>query len=330
MPAVLSSIPRAIQTPDLSSKKEGVTFLYSGKDFKLLKELTGAVESAKKTVDIFTYTFSSKSVTKALNKMVEKGVVVKLHIDSDKVTNRQREILHPGVHIIPHQISSGHFHHKTVIVDDHLMLVGTGNCTEVAYTKQLNSFVKVDDKAFVSKVKEFYKNTNPKGYVIKGKIQNQEVEFWHMPSSLRKLTTNPAKQNVLAQNRILEMIEKAEKTIWVANNHFSNRKLAEGLLEAKKRGVDVQFFYEPDSLDSFSRTILEKFAAAKIKVIPNKNPGLMHLKWMLVDQKSQWIGSPNWSLQAFAQNDESFCILNSLSAKQKKEMQNYWEEITQY
>ena len=71
----------------------------------------------------------------------------------------------------------------------------------------------------------------------------------------------------------------------------------------------------------------EAIKIIKASGIPVRTVPFIHQKFMFVDNKTLLNGSPNWSMNAFSRNDESFIILYELSPEQVECMNEIWRGL---
>ncbi|MCH9632150.1 MAG: Cardiolipin synthase [Chlamydiae bacterium] len=329
-PILRKTEPCSSYKAQISPLKQGakatVEYLHSGKSKALKESLIKSIGQANKSIEIYTYTFLSKKIAKELNKKAKLGVKVTLHIDVAQ-TAKLSSLLSSKVKVITHDCKSGLFHHKTMIVDQEKVWMGSGNFTSASYDHQFNLFEKIYSKNLAKKITEIFSQKKASAYIIKEKIGMQKVEYWHLPASETQVNTGKARQNVKALKRLISLIDGANKTIKVANACFSNKKLANALIRASNRGVDVQFFYNPKNANQSSMEILEKLKSAGVKLIPNAHLREHHLKFMICDDQTMINGSPNWSSSSFSRNDESFLVVESQTKEQKKAMRSLWKSL---
>ncbi len=118
----------------------------------------------------------------------------------------------------------------------------------------------------------------------------------------------------------LAMINAEKKSIHGAIYMFTDKKIAQALIEAKKRGVDVQIILDQISMISCGKGKL--LQENGIPVLVHRTEGfnpytmaLMHHKFFIFgcnhDSKSWlWTGSWNCTLRASAHNDENVIVLD--------------------
>ena len=124
------------------------------------------------------------------------------------------------------------------------------------------------------------------------------------PGATRVIYSLDAKQN---DKEIIALIENAHEYAYFAVYTFTLDTIADALIAAKKRGVDVRGILDSkQSADSYGAPIAEKLAEAGIPLETEKHEtgnGIMHLK-LLVTEDAYAFGSYNWTKSATTINDE--------------------------
>jgi phosphatidylserine/phosphatidylglycerophosphate/cardiolipin synthase-like enzyme len=136
---------------------------------------------------------------------------------------------------------------------------------------------------------------------------------------------------------IIREIEKAQKELLIAVYAFTNDELARAVAQAKKRGVSVQVVLDRE-FDAGNEKSLGKFLEEqKIPVrrvsgmkptTPEREPGLMHQKFSVIDRKIVFTGSYNWTRSADNSNDENllwFRDAGPLAEEYRKVFFQLWE-----
>jgi phosphatidylserine/phosphatidylglycerophosphate/cardiolipin synthase-like enzyme len=136
---------------------------------------------------------------------------------------------------------------------------------------------------------------------------------------------------------ILREIESAKRELLVAVYAFTNDDLAMALVQAKKRGVAVQVIvdreFDRTNENSKGRFLAEQKipvrrlsgAAAKAG---DKDPGLMHQKFAVIDRRIVFTGSYNWTRSAENLNDENLLMFRDagpLAEEYRKSFLRLWE-----
>lgn len=123
-------------------------------------------------------------------------------------------------------------------------------------------------------------------------------------NSVRVFYSLDQKQN---DKEIIALIDAAKSKIYFAIYTFTLPSIADALVAAKKRGVDVRGIVDSEqSSNSYGAPITKKLLDAGISVVTEKHPtgnGIMHIKTIITDSVYA-TGSYNWTNSATTINDE--------------------------
>lgn len=98
-----------------------------------------------------------------------------------------------------------------------------------------------------------------------------------------------------AKERIEKLINNSKYSIDIAMYNFGDKKLAELLDKAQKRGVSVKIFYDKKDVD---------FKNINAQTLKKK----LHTKIAIFDKNTVVFGSPNWTKKSFKENYEVLYI----------------------
>ena len=149
------------------------------------------------------------------------------------------------------------------------------------------------------------------GYTLRGNaLANTEpripAETVTAPAadSVRVIYSLDQKQN---DKEIIALISSAKNHIYFAIYEFTLKDVADALVAAKKRGVDVRGLVDAgESSNSYDKPIIAELLDAGIPVETEKHSdgnGIMHIKAIVTDS-AYAIGSYNWTGSATTENDE--------------------------
>ena len=136
---------------------------------------------------------------------------------------------------------------------------------------------------------------------------------------------------------IIREIDKAQKELLIAVYAFTSDELARGVAQAKKRGVSIQIVLDREFDAANERSQGRFLEGQKIPVrrlsgmkptTPEKEPGLMHQKFAVIDRKIVFTGSYNWTRSADTSNDENllwFRDAGPLAEEYRKVFFQLWE-----
>jgi phosphatidylserine/phosphatidylglycerophosphate/cardiolipin synthase-like enzyme len=135
---------------------------------------------------------------------------------------------------------------------------------------------------------------------------------------------------------ILREIEQAKQELLVAVYAFTSDDLASAVVQAKKRGVLVQVIIdrEFDATNEKSKGRFldaQKIPLRRLSGIKGgaleKDAGLMHQKFAIIDRKLVFTGSYNWTHSADTLNDENLLLFRdagALAEEYRKTFLNLW------
>ena len=115
--------------------------------------------------------------------------------------------------------------------------------------------------------------------------------------------------------KLIEYIDDAESTIHIASFEFDLIPVADALISAQERGVEVQWItddeygIEADKEDGLR--LFPKMSRAGIKVRDDGRTGLMHNKFWIFDKKIVWTGSTNITVNGNFRNNNNVIVIES-------------------
>lgn len=129
--------------------------------------------------------------------------------------------------------------------------------------------------------------------------------------------------------RLISFIGTAEESVHVMIYSFTKREIAEALVQAKHRGVEVQVLM--DSLQSKNQYSQEAFlreSGIEVRIRDPPGTAIFHDKVSIVDRMAVSTGSFNYTQNADEGSAENVVILYDTPTAQKfeAEFQRYWQE----
>ena len=136
---------------------------------------------------------------------------------------------------------------------------------------------------------------------------------------------------------ILREIDQAKKELLVAVYAFTNDDLATAVVQAKKRGVNVQVVLDREFDAGNEKSKGKFFDAEKIPLrrisggkakSQERDSGLMHQKFAVIDRRIVFTGSYNWTHSADHLNDENLLLFRDagpLAEEYRKAFLRLWE-----
>ena len=107
---------------------------------------------------------------------------------------------------------------------------------------------------------------------------------------------------------LAEAIDRARLSVDVAIYDLNLWSIRDALLAADDRGISVRVVTESDNLDEPELNALKE---AGIPVLGDRREGLMHNKFVIIDQADVWSGSMNFTVTDGYRNNNSLVFIRS-------------------
>ena len=130
---------------------------------------------------------------------------------------------------------------------------------------------------------------------------------------------------------IIEKIDNAQTSIHIASFEFDLTPVAEALVRAQKRGVDVRWVTDDEhgieADEEPGRGQFELLEDAGIEIKDDQRGALMHNKFWIFDRKTVWTGSTNITKHGVFEQDNNVIVIHSpaLAEIYEREFEEMWE-----
>ena len=256
------------------------------------------LKSAKRSIDLSSFGFNDKDIVRIIERV---GEILPIHIAYDpKETNLIPDSM--LIQQIPYK-KQGLMHRKFVCIDEELILLGSTNLTPLALEIHRNLIFCIRSKELYSALKE------------NRLLEASTYSFFPMPQYGKE-----------SLEKLLSAIDSAKVRIFVCMFTFTHQKLAEALVAAKDRGVDVQLFTDRGMASGTSKKIIHYLKENDVVIKTHLGSGLLHHKCAWIDDIFVF-GSANWTQAAFSKNEEHLLFLNTLSLKQIHEIKRFYTSL---
>ena len=182
-----------------------------------------------------------------------------------------------------------------------------------------NSSVLINSKEIAQVyTKEFEQMYNGKFHENKKSIKkenNSNIKVYFSP------------KDDIIYNELIPLVNSANSYIYIPTFIITHEKLAQSLISAKQRGVDVKVILDATNTKTPSK--IAQLRNANIPVKTENFAGKLHSKSLIIDDKYTVIGSMNFSVSGAKHNDENVVVINNEKlAKFYKEFFLYlWAKI---
>lgn len=126
---------------------------------------------------------------------------------------------------------------------------------------------------------------------------------------------------------IAEVLATAKQYVYVAVYSLTSDSLADALIELKDRGVEVKVVIEEQQAN-VRGSEYNRLRSAGLDVRVDGNSGLMHHKFVVIDDRVVITGSYNWSMAAENENDENLVVIHGeeVAKLYRDEFERVWNE----
>ncbi len=271
----------------------------------IIKRVIELIDGAQESVDAAQFTFSRRNIEDALVAAHERGVTVRVAMDSaqERDGSLSRRLKDRGVDVrFIKGNDNGSFvgimHSKFMIVDRSTLLTGSNNWSSTGTSINEENTIVVKATEVDPQVAGFQCHFNaiwdsrPDSSVS---CSNEVVAF--TPGS-------PAK------NMIRDEIRASKFSVYVLMHHFTFGDLVKELAKAQERGVEVRVIVNVPDRAEHSGSNWDRLIAAggqlRYKQVNTDAFQLMHNKLVVIDDRVLINGSGNWSGSAFFNNFENY------------------------
>ena len=295
------------------------------------------IDETSETIDMAIYGWESvPAVENSLSKAKERGVTIRLvtdtkipqdkhYPDSEKITalaDEYRTDFNPESKLLTNYL----MHNKFMIFDGKKVLTGSMNFSRTGLSGfNANSIVIINSVHIAELYKKefeemlsgkFHTNKQPSEY-------NKNIQ---LGTSIVSVYFSP--QDKAISSEIVPLINKAEKYIYIPTFVLTHQGMADALINAKKRGVDVKIIIDGTSSTQL-HTKHHTLRTAGVPVKVENYAGKMHMKTMIIDDKYTILGSMNFSNSGENRNDENMLLIEDKNfAEFYKDYFNYiWVKI---
>jgi phosphatidylserine/phosphatidylglycerophosphate/cardiolipin synthase-like enzyme len=277
------------------------------------EKLVAFLDEAQRSLDIAIYDFDLDNVAEALARARQRGVTVRMVIDSDTLNNTRDaqiqaalgKVRAAGIPIVPDE-RQAIMHHKFVVKDGAEVWTGSWNFT-VGDTYRLNNNAARLRSAELAAnyTAEFRKMFEARLF---GPNKPPGVPHSVVTIDGARVETLFAPQDQVAA-RISARLREAQQSIRFLAFSFTHDGIARALLDRAAAGVAVSGVFERTGSETrFSE--YGKLRQAGLEVYQDGNPYAMHHKVFIIDERTTLFGSFNFSDGADRNNDENLLIVD--------------------
>jgi len=268
--------------------------------------LAASIDSARLTVDVAIYSLSLGSIRDALLNAHERGVQVRVVMESDNMDrSAPQALIEAGIPVLGDR-REGLMHDKFVVIDRSEVWLGSMNFTfsgtyednnqliHIRSVKLAENYTKEFEEMFLDDM--FGDRTVPETPNPDINIEGTRVETYFSPDDG-------------VASKIFDLLTQAEESIYFLAFSFTADELGEVIRDQANNDLVIAGVMEEEQVRSNIGTEYDMFKQADLDVYLDGNEGQMHHKTMIVDEKIVITGSYNFSRSAETRNDENVVII---------------------
>jgi len=272
--------------------------------------LAKAIDAARLSVDVAAYDFNLWLLRDALIHAEQRGVVVRLVMESDNMDNPEVQDLKDAAIPIRGDQREGLMHDKFMVIDRSQVWTGSMNYTVGGTYNDNNDLISILSPQvaadFTHEFEEMFADDRfgPDGLADtpypKLIISGTPVEVYFSPDDG-------------VANRIIELINGAEESIHFLAYSFTSNDIGEVIMEKAQAGLQVSGVMDQSQVTA-QGSEYDPFKQANLDVrLDGNGEGLMHHKLILIDHQYVITGSYNFTASAENSNDENVVIIDNES-----------------
>jgi cardiolipin synthase A/B len=301
------------------------------------------VSKAEDSVLIQMYNLDNREMIDLLKREAERGLDIKVITHpADKKSYPTKapaieELRANGIEVLTYPVKSGQFNHvKLLVVDGKKAMIGGMNWGEHSpHNRDIN--VMIEGPA-VNKLEEIHKKDweYSSGDPAKHPGIGQTPPHPDGDALVNVITTSRDPEDQTIGKTVIRAIDNAKERVYVQMFTFTSDEVADSMINAHKRGVDVRVMMNPLRINDFPingrmfKKLNDAGVPVKWYVCDQETREKLHAKSALIDDDQVIIGSANYTKAGFSGHREAG--VEVLSKKVNSELESIfmddWENRT--
>lgn len=248
---------------------------------KTYSELISLLNSANKSIHIATFSIQPDFLNFLKNKNIDIKIICEY---GDSEIGKIKKI----------ENKKGIFHTKFIVIDEKKVIIMSANLTFSNFYKNYNNILFIDDISLAKFLTEKFNS-----------YWNENIYTNFYDSEEIKIRFSPEND---CFEFLTEEIGNSKSSIYFATYEFTDKKLAEKLIEKRRENIIVRGIIENNNIVPNSVYFLLLSYGCDIK--KSCSSGLLHNKFFIIDMQKIITGSYNPSLSAKKNNEIMILIKN--------------------
>jgi len=252
------------------------------------------IRSATNSIYLAIYEMTNDKFKDALINAYQNGIEVVVMTDDDhKDDEDMTELKSVGIPVYDDE-KSALMHNKFLIIDEKIVWSGSSNYTYYGFYRNYENDVRIEDE----EIAKFYKKEFDE-------LISKDIKHDVYDSDMIDIYFSPEDD---FKSKLISLINSASKKIYFMIYAFTDQDVADALIDASQRGVEVSGVFDEDfNQNQYSKYDYLKDAGIDVKI--DGNSFLLHDKVMMFDDSIVVTGSYNFTISANSKNAENSLII---------------------
>jgi phosphatidylserine/phosphatidylglycerophosphate/cardiolipin synthase-like enzyme len=290
-----------------------------------------AIDAAQQSIDLAIYNLSMESIGDALIRAHQRGVIVRMVMESENIDNKVTDaIKEAGIKIRNDRHGgkdTGLMHNKFLVIDRLEVWTGSLNFTASGVYADNNNLIRIySDKLAENYTTEFNEMFVDGKFSYDARPDTPFPEFF-MPGGF-KITTIFSPDDG-GTRVVTDAIRSAEESVYFMAYAFTSLEIMKAMEEKSREGIKITGVLDQMQMkNQSSQRIVQTMHQLGLDVRQNSRDGLMHHKVMIVDSRIVILGSFNFTFSAETRNDENLLAIEdpALAALFLEEFQRVYDQ----
>jgi len=269
--------------------------------------ITNDINNAKDTIYMAMYDLTNSMITDALIDAKNRGVLVRVTTDDDTIDldyEKYQDLIDANISVTDDDNPYALMHNKFLVIDNKIVWSGSGNYTVYSFYRNYENYVRIENEDIANSYINEFKlldsrdDTTYIGYTF----ENLDI-FFSPDSDFEK--------------EIIKRINNAKEYVHFLAFSFTNQDIADALIDAKNRGVDVKGVFDEGQNDYQTYSKYDYLKDNDVDVRIDGNSYKLHSKVIIIDDNLTITGSYNFTKQANNENNENSLVIQNINIAQK-------------
>jgi phosphatidylserine/phosphatidylglycerophosphate/cardiolipin synthase-like enzyme len=295
------------------------------------EKLIAYIDAAQTSIHIASFEFDLTNVAQALIAAKGRGVDVRwvtdneygLLADKDPGHGQFAMLQNAGIEVRDDLGRSAFMHNKFWVFDRQVVWTGSTNITKSGIYTQNNNVIVIRS----SELADIYEREFDEmwggqfGATSPSTLSEQKINVDGTP--IQVIFTS---EDAALETAIIPLVQNAQSSVYFLAFSFTDFPLADAMIQRYLRGADVAGVFETFGSLTESAELRTLFCG-EVPVRQDGNPGFLHHKVIIVDERYVITGSLNFSTRAETTNDENVIIIDNpdIARRYVEEFDRVWD-----